>query len=384
MNNRVCMVVYSYYPRDPRVRKEATALARNGYDVTVICLRNTGEAKEETVGGVKVRRLPFRTERSGGKLRYAYQYIVFFAMAACAVSTAHIRRRFGVVHAHSLPDFIVFTAAFPKLTGAKVVLDLHEAMPEIYLSKMGAKNSAGPLFRLMVAQEKISMAFADRVITVSDLIGDIFVERGLPREKLTIIWNTPDYEKPMPPVSGGGKRLVYAGSMNEFQDFDTVIDGLAELKDVELDIFGEGTQAEPLGRKIAEKGLKNVHLKGWVDPDKLKGMLSTYAGAILPSGGSDVARIALGNKVLEYSLLGLPVLATDHPGIRAVFDDSCFFFYKVGDPADFVRGARSLLSDDACARRKVLTSQEVIDKKGLTWSRVEGRLVGMYRELGRN
>jgi len=97
-----------------------------------------------------------------------------------------------------------------------------------------------------------------------------------------------------------------------------------------------------------------------------------------------VARIALGNKVLEYSLLGLPVLATDHPGIRAVFDDSCFFFYKVGDPADFVRGARSLLSDDACARRKVLTSQEVIDKKGLTWSRVEGRLVGMYRELGRN
>lgn len=384
MNNRVCMVVYSYYPRDPRVRKEATALARNGYDVTVICLRNAGEAKEESVNGVKVRRLPFRTERSGGKLRYVYQYIMFFVMAACAVSAAHIRRRFGVIHTHSLPDFIVFTAAFPKLTGTKVVLDLHEAMPEIYLSRMGEKNEGGPLFRLMVAQEKLSTTFADRVITVSDLIGDIFIERGLPREKLTIIWNTPDYEKPLPPVSGGGKRLVYAGSMNEFQDFDTVIDGLAEIKEVELDIFGEGTQVEPLGRKISERGIKNVHLKGWVDSEKLKGMLSTYAGAILPSGSSDVARIALGNKVLEYSLLGLPVLATDRPGVRAVFDDSCFFYYKVGDPADFVRAVKSLLSDNACAKRKVLRSQEVIGEKGLTWSRVEERLVGMYKELGRN
>jgi len=382
MNNKICMVVYSYYPRDPRVRKEATALARNGYDVTVICLRNTGEAKEETVSGVKVRRLPFRMER-GGKLRYAYQYLIFFAMAACAVSTAHVRRRFGIVHTHSLPDFIVFTAAFPKLTGAKVVLDLHEAMPEIYLSKMGDRNRGGPLFRLMVAQEKASMAFADRVVTVSDHIGDIFVGRGLPREKLTVIWNAPDCEKPMAPVSGGGKRLVYAGNLIEYQDFDTVIEGLAELKGVELDIYGEGAQAERLRRKIAEMGLKNIHLKGWVEPEEMRGILATYSGAVVPFVDSEITRIALGHKALEYPLLGLPVIATDLPGIRAVFDDSCFFFYKVGDPADFVRAVRALLSDDACAKRKVLTSQDVIDKKGLTWSRVEERLVGMYRELGR-
>jgi glycosyltransferase involved in cell wall biosynthesis len=374
------MVVYSYYPRDPRVRKEATALARNGYDVTVICLRNTGEAKEETVNGVKVRRLPFEVER-GGKLRYAYQYIMFFAMAACAVSTAHIRRRFGVVHTHSLPDFIVFTAVFPKLTGAKVVLDLHEAMPEIYLSKMGEKNTGGPLFRLMVAQEKVSMAFADRVVTVSDFVGDVFVGRGLPRGKLTILWNTPDIEKAMKPVSGVRNRLVYAGNLIEYQDFDTVIDGLAELKEVELDIYGEGSQAERLKRKIAEMGLKNIHMKGWVEHEEMKGILATYSGAVVPFVDSEITRIALGHKALEYPLLGLPVIATDLPGIRAVFDDSCVFFYKVGDPTDFVRAVRSLLSDDACARRKVLTSQEVIDKKGLTWSRVEERLMEMYGKL---
>jgi len=380
MNNKICMVVYSYYPRDPRVRKEATALARNGYDVTVICLRNTGEAKEETVSGVKVRRLPFRMER-GGKLRYAYQYLIFFAMAACAVSTAHVRRRFGIVHTHSLPDFIVFTAAFPKLTGAKVVLDLHEAMPEIYLSRMGDRNRGGPLFRLMVAQEKVSMAFADRVVTVSDLVGNIFVGRGLPREKLTVIWNTPDIESASPPVRGSERRLVYAGMINEYQDFDMVIAAFANMKDVELDIYCEGACAEELGRKVAERGLENVHLKGWLDPKELRDAMARYAGAILPFVDSEITRIALGNKALECPQMGLPVVATDLPGVRAVFDDSCFYFYRAGQPDDFVRAVRALLSDKATARQKILRSQEVIDKKGLTWSRVEGKLVRMYRKL---
>jgi len=383
MNNRVCMVVYSYYPNDPRVRKEATALVRNGYEVTVICLRNRGEAREEVVDGVFVRRLPLMTERSGGKLRYAHQYLMFFAMAAFAVTAAHIKKRFGVVHTHSLPDFIVFTAAFPKIMGAKVVLDLHELMPEIYLSRMDAKGRDGFMFRLMVTLEKISVAYADRVVTISDLIGDIFVERGLSREKLTIIWNTPDIGEASAPVTVTDRRLVYAGSANEYQDFDLVFTGFAEMRDVELDIFCDVDEAKELKRKISERGLDNIHIKSWVDPKELRRLLPGYAGTILPFIDSEITRVALGHKSLEYPRLGLPVVATDLPGIRAVFDDSCFFFYKAEDPADFVKAMRTLLSDGACARRKVLRSQEIIDKKGLIWSRVEGRLVGMYGELGR-
>lgn len=381
MNNRVCIVGYSYYRRDPRVSKEATALARNGYDVTVICLRNVGEAGEEIVDGVRVRRLPFRKERGGGKLRYVYQYLMFFAMAACAVKTAHIRRRFGVVTTHSLPDFIVFTAAFPKLTGAKVVLDLHEAMPEIYLSRMDARGRGGLMFRLMVMLEKVSTGYADRVVTVSDTVGDVLVGRGLPREKLTIIYNAPDIERPLAPVSSHEMRLVYAGGINEYQDFDTVVAAFAELKEVELDIYCDDASSERLKRKVVEKGLSNVHLKGWLNPDELRGALRGYAGAILPFVDSEITRIALGNKALECPLMGLPVVATDLPGIRAVFDDSCFYYYRAGQPGDFVRAVRSVLADGATARQKVLKSQEIIEKRGLTWDRMERRLVEMYRDL---
>ena len=32
-----------------------------------------------------------------------------------------------------MPDFLVFSALIPKLLGAKVVLDLHDPMPELMI-----------------------------------------------------------------------------------------------------------------------------------------------------------------------------------------------------------------------------------------------------------
>lgn len=382
MNNRVCMVVYQYYPRDQRVRKEAEALVRNGFDVEVICPRKPGEERRETVGGVRVWRLPLQMERSEGVLGYAYQYAMFFAMAAFAVDIEHIRRRFGVIHVNSLPDFLVFTAFFPKLTGAKVVLDLHEAMPEIYLSKRRLTDRDGLIFKLMVSLEEISVAYADRILTVSEPVGDLLVGRGLPREKLTIIHNAPDMEKPLEPVHSSESKLVYAGTFNEYQDFDIVVAAFKELKDVELDIYGDGPQMESVRRRIAEESLTNVHLKGWVRPEEVKGLLLGYAGTIVPFVDSPITRIALGHKVLEYPLLGLPVVATDLPGLRSVFDDSCFYYYRAGHTEDFVRAVRSLFADRATAWKKILRSQEAIEKKGLIWGQVEKKLVDLYRKLG--
>jgi glycosyltransferase involved in cell wall biosynthesis len=219
------------------------------------------------------------------------------------------------------------------------------------------------------------------VITVSDAVGEILVGRGLPRDKLTIIYNAPDIEKPLEPVAGNSRKLVYAGTFNEYQDFDIVIEAFRELKDVELDIFGDGPQKERVMRGIAEAGLTNVHLKGWVTPEEMKGLLLGYTGTLAPFADCPITRIALGHKVLEYPLLGLPVIATDLPGLRSVFDDSSFFYYKAGQAEDLVRAVRSLLADPAAARNKVLRSQEVIERKGLTWRHAEKRLVELYGEL---
>ena len=58
------------------------------------------------------------------------------------VSRRHLREKYDLIHVHSVPDFLVFTAWLPKLTGTPVILDIHDILPEFYASKFGLDPSS--------------------------------------------------------------------------------------------------------------------------------------------------------------------------------------------------------------------------------------------------
>src|SRR5438045_8787499 len=119
----ICMVVFSHYPADPRVRREAEALQSAGHSVRVICLRKSGESAVETVRSVRVERLPIERKR-GSATRYIWEYFAFLVAALARVARIHCAARIDVVHVHNMPDVLVPTGLLPRLTGAKVILDL--------------------------------------------------------------------------------------------------------------------------------------------------------------------------------------------------------------------------------------------------------------------
>jgi len=56
------------------------------------------------------------------------------------------------------------------MSGVPVLLDLHEAMPEFFRSRF--PKAANPIsYRLLLLQEKVSIAFADEVMTVKRAAG---------------------------------------------------------------------------------------------------------------------------------------------------------------------------------------------------------------------
>ncbi|HVG36770.1 MAG TPA: glycosyltransferase, partial [Thermoplasmata archaeon] len=135
----------------------------------MICLRGENEVGVESIGGTRVTRIPLRARR-GGRLRYVFQYAVFFALSSLELFRIHRRNPLQIVHVHSLPDFQVFCAILLKLRGVRVILDLHEALPEIVAARF--RPGIGRLLvRLARAAERFSVLFADQVITVNDTIG---------------------------------------------------------------------------------------------------------------------------------------------------------------------------------------------------------------------
>src|SRR5689334_8337010 len=119
---RVCAVAYTDYSSDPRVRREAEALARGGMHVTVLALRRPGEPAEEWIDGVHVVHLPVVRHRGGALRDYLASYASFFARAAWYLGRRP--RQFDLVHAHSVPEVIVFAALVQRCTGRPVVLDV--------------------------------------------------------------------------------------------------------------------------------------------------------------------------------------------------------------------------------------------------------------------
>src|SRR2546427_5253598 len=190
---RACHVVYGYFPFDPRVRKEAETLRRFGHEIDVIALQDEGEAREEKVFGFQVYRIPLSIER-GGLGRYLYQYLVFLLASSALLLRLHLRRRYGVVHVHSLPDFQIFCSILERLTGTRAVLDLHEAMPEIFAARFGM-SPGSRAFRFARVLEWLSCAFADAVIVQNETMQELLAHRGVDPAKITIVMNSPDPTK---------------------------------------------------------------------------------------------------------------------------------------------------------------------------------------------
>ena len=128
----VAMLTHSYYEEDPRVRREAEALVAAGHPVDVFALRRPGEAPEAVIAGVRVRHLDVQRHQGARLAVYLREYLDFFVRAGLALVRAQPRRRYGLVQVHTLPDFLCLAALPLRMAGVAVLLDLHEAMPEVF------------------------------------------------------------------------------------------------------------------------------------------------------------------------------------------------------------------------------------------------------------
>src|ERR1700733_2237057 len=156
-------IIRQNYIYEPMIQREAEALVRAGFDVEVMCMRDSSRPRRIVVNSVTVTSLPVG-QHKGSKARYPLNYGRFFAMAAATLTMRHLRRPYAVVQANSMPDFLVFAAIVPKLLGSRVIAYMHEPTPELAETVFGP----GLLTRILARVEQWSLRFADHTVTVTD------------------------------------------------------------------------------------------------------------------------------------------------------------------------------------------------------------------------
>jgi glycosyltransferase involved in cell wall biosynthesis len=348
------MVAFTDYPVDMRVRREAEALVERGDHVDFICLGTPSLGDRRSLKGVALHPVMSFDYRDGDRPHdYIRRYLTFQVAALVRVLRLHLRRRYDVVHVNTMPDTLVFSALGAKLLGAKVVIDVHDLMPELYASKFGLDEGHW-VIRLLRAVERRSIAFADRAIAVHRPHLDALVRHGNPAEKFTIVMNSPDPElfRPRPAQEPRSRFvLVYHGTVGSRHGLDVAVRAVAlarhSVPHLELRIIGDGDYFSHVRSLVEELGVTDsVRLEQHLVP--MEDLLPTIREAsvgLVPILHDAFTQYMLPVKLLEYVALGIPVIASDTPAIRSHFDEEMLCFTTPGDASDLAAKIVALHDD---------------------------------------
>ena len=391
---RIAEVVYSTYPADPRPRRAAEALAREGARVEVICLiESDDEPYHEIYHGVDITRIPLRRRRDG-KLGYIIQYGTFILIAGIILAKRTMGRRFNLVHVHNMPDILVFSALVPKLFGAKVILDLHDPMPELMTTifGLGERSWAVSLLRML---EKWSLGFADAVVTANEAFRKIFSSRSCPPDKITVIMNSPDEEifplreaialSPSVPDTTKPFILMYHGSLVERHGLDIAVKALEKIKKAipkaELRIFGHRTPfLEQVLASARALGLNEaVHYLGPKNLEQIAAAIRNCDVGIIPNKKSIFTELNMPTRIFEFLSQGKPVIAPQTPGILDYVGPQELVLFELGDADDLAAKIAYVFWHPAEIMKMVECGQEVY--RTHTWSSERSRLISLVVKL---
>jgi glycosyltransferase involved in cell wall biosynthesis len=350
---RHCMVVHAYYPvGETRVQRQAAALIAAGFEVDVICLRGAEEDKSEVVDGVRVRRLPVGRHRGSGMLVQLLEYLVFLLLATVVVGARHLRRRYDVVQIHNLPDFLVFSGLVPKLTGSPVILDIHDLMPEFFRSRTGLPVGH-PLHGLVRWEERLSVGFADHVITVTEGWGRELSSRG-GGEAVSVVMNVADpdvFRRRPEPAPTDAFSIVYHGTFAERYGVLLLVEAVAELSrsrdNVRLHLLGDGEIRPRIVSLIEELGVGGIVSvsPGMMAARDIVPVLEAASIGVVPNLSNVFTDGLLPTKLLEYVAVGVPVVAARTPMIESYFDEDQVAYFEPGNQDDLVAVLGKLASD---------------------------------------
>jgi glycosyltransferase involved in cell wall biosynthesis len=349
---RICMVAYTYYEGDNRVRRYAETLVKRGDTVDAIVLRQDGAASFTNVSGVNVYKVQRRTINERFKIEYLLKLVTFLIRSFFRLTYLHIRHRYDLIHVHSIPDFEVFAALGAKLLGAKVVLDIHDIVPELFISKFNS-STASPLFKMLLLVERLSMAFADHVIVANHIWHQRLIARSVSARKCTVVMNYPDPSIFRVRKQGGrGEKfiMIYPGTLSIHQGLETAIRAVDLIRervvDLEFHIYGKGTDQQYFEDLVKTLGLQDrIFFKSIVPIEKLPQIIAGANLGVEPKLKRSFGNEAFSTKILEFMYVGIPVIASDTLVHTHYFDESLVKFFRSEDEEDLAECIVQLRKD---------------------------------------
>jgi glycosyltransferase involved in cell wall biosynthesis len=334
------MVAYSFYEFDGRVMRYAEALVNRGDHVDVIALRHNGEPNFKSVRSVNVYKIQERAFNETNSFTYLLRLLKFFWKSTIILTRQHLKNKYDLIHIHTIPDFEVFCGLIAKITGAKIILDIHDLVPELYANKFEIIEDSF-IFKVLVALEKISTSFADHII-ISNHIWEnkLRLRDGLKRNSSTFInYVDPNIFYQRQRINRKVFTAIYPGSLNFHQGLDIAIRAISlvrnQLDNFRFYVYGDGSQKKYLMELITKLNLDDIVFLEDIKPiHDIAEIMATADLGIVPKRNDSFGGDAFSTKILEFMSSGVPVIVSRTRIDSFYFNENVVKFFEPEDEKD--------------------------------------------------
>ncbi|HEX2404011.1 MAG TPA: glycosyltransferase, partial [Acidimicrobiia bacterium] len=221
-----------------------------------------------------------------------------------------MRRNWDVLVLHD-PETIPIGLLGRTLRGRPVVFDVHEDIPATALTRAWVPN---PLRRPLVVLSKWMLGLADRFLTIT------LAEAGyshLFAQEHAVFPNYPDTAAYPDPQPESRHEVIHVGDVSTVRGLDIAIEACA-LAGMPLRLIGPVTSdvRVELSNLARAKDCEVLFDGPRPNPEAMR-IAAGAAVAVVPWKNLPNYRDSMPTKLFEYLSLGVPVVASDLPGIRA-------------------------------------------------------------------
>lgn len=385
---RVCMVTHSIYETDNRVMRYAETLAKRGDVVDIFCLKQRQTDDNETIiNGVTIHRIQIRAGRSERRsLDYLLPILKFCARTSVRVLTNHLRCKYDLFHIHNVPDFVVFTALVPRCLGARVILDIHDIVPEFYASKFKTHDRAWVL-RSLFWMEKASSRVAHRVIISNHLWLEKYQRRTHSNGKCSVFINNVDADVfcPTNRTRTDDRFIVlFPGGFQWHQGLDIAIRAFSiivkAIPRAELHLYGDGNMKAEWINLTTQLGLNNtVKFFDGVPIKQIAAIMANADLGVVPKRSDSFGNEAYSTKIMEFMSVGIPVVISRTKIDQYYFNDQCVCFFESGNDVELAQKIIELAHDPA--RRAAQAERALAYARQNNWETRKNDYLGLVDSL---
>jgi len=369
---KICMLTSTHGPNDGRIfQKEAKSLAKE-HEVTILAPSDgSGSSITERVHIVTVKR-PESTA--------LHPITLLRLLRACLAQDA------DVYHCHE-PDALLIGVLAKYLKGKRVIYDIHEHWPSEIPFDLGIQDSTlvqKTLSALVSGVEIVLARRAESTFAVSESVAARFREKGI-EPAIISNYSIADLDIPYNPVRSGRKLMFVAGNIHAFHGVGECIRAVSRVKedypDVTLTLVGN--VREDLDEHINGADHNEfITSTGFLPYREMYEKLNegTIALLVFQPTYHNIS-IGLPNKLFDYMLLGLPVIASDLPEIRRVVGKAdCGILVDPASVNDIADAISYLFEHPEEARRMGANGRKAVLER-YNWSAMEAVLLQTYRNL---